>query len=72
MYYTMQQKHKKRITRPERNDMAQMIARTFGVTPDYVRKVRRGERINVDIANAIKLYEVRIEQLEREIRKLVP
>lgn len=52
--------------------MAQMIARTFGVTPDYVRKVRRGERINVDIANAIKLYEVRIEQLEREIRKLVP
>jgi hypothetical protein len=40
----------------ERDETAQVVAALYGVTPDYVRKVMRGERSNDAILKSCETY----------------
>jgi len=55
-----------------RDDVARIVAKMHGVTPQYVRMVRRGERENDDIMASLVDFQVAKNKLIRHLEKLVP
>jgi len=55
-----------------RDDVANIIADLMGVTPDYVRKVRRGDREDEEIFSMIMELQEGKNQLIETVKQLVP
>jgi hypothetical protein len=55
-----------------RRDLASMVAKIHGVTPDYVRKVIRTDRHNDDILDTVWAILDGENQLLEAVKKAVP
>lgn len=55
-----------------RDDTARIIAKMYGVTPDYVRKVAKGERNNDEIMASLVDYGYRKNKLIKAIESMIP
>lgn len=56
----------------KRDDTAAIVASIYGVTADYVRKVRRGDRTNDEILSAYMDFKDGKRCLTEAIKQLVP
>src|SRR5438045_2336570 len=56
----------------KRDDLASTVAELHGVSPDYVRKVRRGERENEEIMATIMDVLKGKNKLIQEVKRLIP
>lgn len=55
-----------------RDDTAAIVAKMFGVTEDYVRKVRNGDREDEEILATIIEFEQGKNNLIKAIEKMIP
>lgn len=63
---------KKGVKHNYRDDIANIVAELHQVTPDYVRKIRRGEKENEEImATIMDVHEAK-NNLIKEVKRLIP
>ncbi len=55
-----------------RDDTARIVAEIHGVSPDYVRKVGKGERENEEIMASLIDYRQEKSKLIKHIESLIP
>jgi len=63
----------KTIERVRRRDhITRIVADIHGVSTDYVRRIRNGERNNEEIMATLVDYQIASEKLIKHLEKLVP